>query len=325
MSLGPWFKCYPKDFLSGMCDMDARKQGFYCQIIFRIYESANAIYASDRIIGRWCNSNARAWLKIKEELIAEGKLVQLPDGGLINSRALEEMLEQAGKSDDVPEFVIERLLKIDNMFRETFAKDSRKFRESLGKDEVSQKIRESFAKDSRKFRETCPENTIKTKPIIEVRNQKSDRGSAHAHAREPPTSRKTGKARGSARATRIPDNWQLTPKDLAFASKKGLSTQEIQNEADRFRNYWIAAAGAKARKRDWQATWRNWITSDYGPVERKRKTASQSSRNTGIADQFNRFADQIASDFNRREIERAHDGEGADDFIIDIEPAPRKG
>lgn len=29
-------------------------------------------------------------------------------------------------------------------------------------------------------------------------------------------------------------------------------------ELDRFRDYWTAQAGAKGRKADWAATWRNW-------------------------------------------------------------------
>src|SRR5260370_486550 len=30
-------------------------------------------------------------------------------------------------------------------------------------------------------------------------------------------------------------------------------------EAERFRNYWIAKVGQGAVKRDWFATWRNWV------------------------------------------------------------------
>lgn len=150
MSLGPWFKCFPGEFLNGMRDMDARKQGFYCQIIFRMYEAADAIYADDRTIGRWCNSNKRPWEKIRDELIAEGRLVILPDGGLINPRALREMTEQAERNSQVPDFIRERLGKLSQMFAE------------------------SFGKESQKIRETFRENPTKTEPLIEARSQKPD-------------------------------------------------------------------------------------------------------------------------------------------------------
>lgn len=148
MSLGPWFKCFQGDLLAAMHDMDARKQGFYCQIIFRMYDAADAIYADDRTIGRWCNSNARPWVKIKEELIAEGRITVLPDGGLINPRALKEMNDQAQKNDQVPDFIRERLAKLSQMFAE------------------------SFANLSRNNCETFPENPLKTEPLIEARSQK---------------------------------------------------------------------------------------------------------------------------------------------------------
>lgn len=70
-----------------------------------------------------------------------------------------------------------------------------------------------------------------------------------------------GAARPDARkpkgnpATRIPDDFSLTPERRAVAEAEKLP-------ADRtfaaFRDYWIAASGAKARKHDWDATWRNW-------------------------------------------------------------------
>lgn len=34
---------------------------------------------------------------------------------------------------------------------------------------------------------------------------------------------------------------------------------EVDRQAIRFRDFWIAKAGKDAAKQDWQATWRNWI------------------------------------------------------------------
>lgn len=126
--------------------------------------------------------------------------------------------------------------------------------------------------------------------------------------------------RGASRATRIPDNWTPTAKDYAFATSKGLTPQEINNEADRFRDYWTAAGGAKARKRDWEATWRNWVTSDFGLLARKRNAASQSRRNGSLADQFTRFADAMEGGSYGREAGNQHDADGDSGFIIDAEP-----
>ena len=48
---------------------------------------------------------------------------------------------------------------------------------------------------------------------------------------------------------------------IDWAIEQGLGRQEAQSQADSFSDYWLAATGSKATKRDWQATWRNWIRS----------------------------------------------------------------
>lgn len=73
------------------------------------------------------------------------------------------------------------------------------------------------------------------------------------------SAKKSPQPKSSARGSRLPQSWAPTPKDYAFASSQGLTGQEINNEADRFRDYWIAATGRNATKLDWEATWRNWI------------------------------------------------------------------
>lgn len=61
------------------------------------------------------------------------------------------------------------------------------------------------------------------------------------------------------RGTRLPEDWQPSERDLAFAVGEGLSEEEARREAAQFRDHWIAASGAKACKRDWSAAWRTWI------------------------------------------------------------------
>lgn len=61
------------------------------------------------------------------------------------------------------------------------------------------------------------------------------------------------------RGERIPPEWKPSPPDLEFALSKGMPRPRIDNEAERFRNYWTAKAGKTATKLDWSATWRNWV------------------------------------------------------------------
>lgn len=111
------------------------------------------------------------------------------------------------------------------------------------------------------------------------------------------------------RGSRISDNWGPTPKDYAFATSKGLSPQEINDEADRFRNYWAAKSGRGSTKLDWEATWRNWVTSDFGPVVRKQRQAARAGGGSSVASALDRVAHQLEfgsyADAGREELHRA--------------------
>lgn len=54
----------------------------------------------------------------------------------------------------------------------------------------------------------------------------------------------------------LPDSWKQ------FARQEGWTDSAIDREADTFRDYWVAKSGQNATKRDWQATWRNWIRNN---------------------------------------------------------------
>ena len=60
----------------------------------------------------------------------------------------------------------------------------------------------------------------------------------------------------SDRATRLPDDWTPSPALIDWTRANAPDVQD--SEVDRFRDYWHSAAGAKARKVNWDAVWRNW-------------------------------------------------------------------
>jgi hypothetical protein len=64
--------------------------------------------------------------------------------------------------------------------------------------------------------------------------------------------------KADARSARLPDDWVPTSEDVAFcrAERPDLDVGSVANQ---FRDYWVAQPGAKGRKLDWPATWRNWV------------------------------------------------------------------
>lgn len=69
----------------------------------------------------------------------------------------------------------------------------------------------------------------------------------------------TGEARSGERPTRLPDDFTVHESDLVWADNNGVDRETCAHETEKFVDYFRSAVGAKALKRDWRATWRNWI------------------------------------------------------------------
>lgn len=81
----------------------------------------------------------------------------------------------------------------------------------------------------------------------------------------------------SNRGTRLPNDWSPTDEQLAFARGLGVDGYD---QAERFRDYWIAQPGQKGVKLDWNGTWRNWVrrAAERRPVQVQRETPSEIGR-----------------------------------------------
>lgn len=61
--------------------------------------------------------------------------------------------------------------------------------------------------------------------------------------------------------TRLPDDWRLPEAWAAWARAKRPDL-DITEQGEKFADHWRATPGAKGRKTDWEATWRNWIRNE---------------------------------------------------------------
>lgn len=88
---------------------------------------------------------------------------------------------------------------------------------------------------------------------------------------EPEVKKELAKASSKEkRGSRLSAEWILPPEWAEFGTIEGLDAEAVRREADRFRDYWISVPGQRGIKRDWQATWRNWIRKT-AEDNRKRK------------------------------------------------------
>lgn len=84
---------------------------------------------------------------------------------------------------------------------------------------------------------------------------------AKAKAKVEEEKQRAGTHNDAARATRLPAELTLPDEWAAFcrATRPELNPQLV---FDGFRDYWLAKAGRDGAKRDWAATWRNWVRNE---------------------------------------------------------------
>ncbi len=102
---------------------------------------------------------------------------------------------------------------------------------------------------------------------------KSDANQIPTNNQEPITNNQEKKER-EQRATRLPADWSPTDEQVLFCklNRPDLKHSEV---SVRFRDYWIAQPGAKGRKTDWDATWRNWVRNERSPPKSYQTAADQ--------------------------------------------------
>lgn len=97
---------------------------------------------------------------------------------------------------------------------------------------------------------------------------------------------------------------ELTPelRDQAIKVRPDLSPDQIAFEFDCFLDYWRAKAGAGAVKRDWPATWRNWIrrSNQFGANGGRRQVTQ-----TQAVDEFKKSAISSRKPEQQEEAEAA--------------------
>ncbi len=127
---------------------------------------------------------------------------------------------------------------------------------SISYDEIMALIAENSVSEELKSAVANAENSyILIKLLLSYKSKKKE---IYKEKKEPP----------QTRGTRLPEDWTLELELGRWAMSMGLTRQEVLTEADKFKNYWHALAGARAVKKDWDKTFKNWI---YTALERKSK------------------------------------------------------
>lgn len=263
MSGTPYIRFFGDDWLSGTQSLTLEERGVLITLVALTATAGEApAYDVERLARRLGCTRAKT-IKLMNALCETGKIT-IEDGRIYQARALKETKKAQENSEKQTKIAHARWAKLDAKANEN-----------------------KPAADATALPRECqpePEPELDTigKPIV-----------VHASVPTliPEQPKRAGSPKSGARGSRIPSNWTPTPKDYAFASSEGMTREEINREADRFRDYWIAASGRTACKLDWEATWRNWIRNNH--AKRNGSGTGNARRNGSSPDAFDRLAERL--------------------------------
>lgn len=175
----------------------------------------------------------------------------------LDVRSLEEVARRLAEIGLIDETTLQPVRWDDRqMHSDSSTSRVRAYRDRLKRSgNVSETVNETSDETGGTVSVTAQEVEVDTeeetdKPSAEVKEERSSAA---------PTS--------AARGVRLSKDWKL-PRvwgEWALAEQPTWSADHTRRIAEKFRDHWVAEAGAKGRKADWEATWRNWVRRE-GPM-----------------------------------------------------------
>ena len=100
------------------------------------------------------------------------------------------------------------------------------------------------------------------------------------HPVEPPSGETRNAPRREAAGTRLDPAWLPDADDRAYAEERGLNPDVVGEE---FRNFWVGVPGARGRKLDWKATFRNRCIQLAGTARPRSASHHPGGNGAGLA------------------------------------------
>jgi uncharacterized protein YdaU (DUF1376 family) len=271
---------YKMDFRAwnvGTVDLTLEQEGAYLRLCHAMYDVGGPVPNSTRFlqgIFRCGNTKAAA---LVGQLIAAGKIAVTGDGRLINHRVTEELAARERVSA-VRRVAGERGGSAPRATADRVPTDPRANADRPPTEGEANGSKPLKTKDL--FEAIAPRSESRGEEIRgEKIEQKKDKPSS---AGEAPKSEDQKSPRGSF----LPTDWQPSDAGWTFAIAELGDEHLARRELMKFRNFWFGKVGEAGRKRDWDATWRNWVMkeADNGAGPRNRShvgLASSGGRSSG--------------------------------------------
>lgn len=166
--------------------------------------------------------------------------------------------------------------------------DTRQYKSDVSNERVK-RHRERQRNVTSNGNETPSESETDTETDTE--EEKGESAQARSPTPKPNAEEPTTDDAKPKRGHRLPDDWQASPALDDFARDLGLNPPDVW---PKFIDHWRAAAGANARKLDWDAAARNWCRREAGQ-HANRPQGVRAARDASEAGAFYRAGVRLGS------------------------------
>ena len=241
-----FYKMDPAKWDFGTAELSLEEEAAYLRIVNAIHKHEGPVPNNDRVLAGLFRSSTRKARALVEALEAAGKIT-IEGGKIWNDKARAD-LEQRGFASAAR--------------AESGSKGGKARAANEAVRNGSQPFRDHF--DSRNDRETDVKHTRDESEVTAKSLESNEQPQANASSREEKRREEKkekeepigSKKKNPPMAIQLPEFWVPSDRNIADATAKGFTESEIQNEADRFRDYHRAKGTAF---RDWDAGWRTWL------------------------------------------------------------------
>ena len=241
MAVIPYMPFYVADYLADTAHLSALESGTYLHLILAYWQRQKALPAGDDRLAAVARLSVEEWLKVRpalEEFFNESS------GCWAHKRIESELQKFYEKSEK------SRTAGMAS-WRKRKAETERTLNGCIA--DAHHPLNGCIADVERTFNHTDTDTDTDTK------EEKLKSICFSSHDEKPKTKREPANGK-RLDVLELPEKWQ------EWAMRDcGWSQPYTARAFEGFRDYWIARAGERARKLDWEATWRGWCRRDTSP------------------------------------------------------------
>ncbi len=252
----PYMPLYPDALIGDTMHLSVGEFGAYMLILVSMWSAGGSLPNDDKVLRRVSRVPPANWTRMRPTIMA----MLTVDGDRVTQRRLRDEFEKAAGSRARRANAGRKggVVRAENSKNRWPSETTKTFSHTANEKALSQSTPHKGAKSLK----TLQAFQAMLDPGLKQNPSDTQASYIYTKEREANASPKNDGIAAPAkprRGTRLAEDWKPLAGDVAFATGKGCSAGRIEREAEAFRNYWLAKAGAGGTKLDWSATWRNWI------------------------------------------------------------------